>query len=193
MIIKETRSGGIEEKQPGVYDAICVGLIDVGTKQDKFTEKDKHQVLIQFELLDQFYTDSNGEEQRSTHSQFYTLSVHEKSNLRKALRGWRGRDFTADELAGFELKNILSKPCKLVITHNENGKAIIDNVLKFEGEVEQPKEVRYFSFDDFNGHFPSWMSEGMIGMLKDCNEYINYSENNEAPKVNELEEEEIPF
>ena len=191
MIIKEARSGGTATRDAGVYDAICVGLVDVGTKKDKFTEKDRHQVLIIFELLDQFYTDSNGEEQRCSHSQFYTLSVHEKSNLRKALRGWRGRDFTADELKGFELKNILSKPCKLVITHSENGKAIIDNVMKFDGEVEQPMNIRYFSFDDFDGQFPDWMSEGMISMCKESNEYINFDAKN--TNVNELETDDIPF
>jgi hypothetical protein len=37
----------------------------------------------------------------------FTLSLSEKATLRKDLQTWRGREFTPDELRGFELKNVL--------------------------------------------------------------------------------------
>jgi hypothetical protein len=40
-------------------------------------------------------------------SKNYTLSLDEKATLRKDLQSWRGRDFSPEELRGFELKNIL--------------------------------------------------------------------------------------
>jgi len=40
-------------------------------------------------------------------SKNFTLSLAEKATLRLDLQAWRGRPFTADELRGFELKNVL--------------------------------------------------------------------------------------
>ena len=196
MILKETREGGIKEREPGVYDAICTGLIDIGTHMQERYNKEQHQVIIQFELVDEFYTDSNGQERRAKQSQFYTLSVHEKANLRKALRGWRGRDFTPEELKGFDLKNVLGKPCKLVIVHSESGKAVIDNILKYDGTAIEPQDqVRFFSFDDFNGTFPEWMSEKIVGLIQKSNEYSAFDSQTGGIPTNNVNEfmDEVPF
>jgi hypothetical protein len=56
-------------------------------------------------------------------SKNYTVSLSEKSTLRKDLTTWRGRDFTTEELKGFELKNVLGAWCTLsVISTDRDGK-----------------------------------------------------------------------
>ena len=100
-------------KQPevGNWSAICIRVIDLGTQDGEFQGKPKssRQCRIVWELNDQF--DDNGKPliiQRT-----YTSSLSEKANLRKDLESWRGRPFTAEELTGFDVKNILGKPCLL--------------------------------------------------------------------------------
>ena len=56
-------------------------------------------------------------------SRRFGLSLHEKSALRGFLQAWRGRPFTAEELAGFDLRRLLNAPCLLNIMHaSRNGK-----------------------------------------------------------------------
>ena len=40
-------------------------------------------------------------------SKRYTLSLHEKAALRKDLESWRGRPFTAQELEGFDVEQVI--------------------------------------------------------------------------------------
>jgi hypothetical protein len=100
-------------KQPevGNWSAICIRVIDLGTQDGEFQGKPKssRQCRIVWELTDQF--DDNRKPliiQRT-----YTSSLGEKANLRKDLESWRGRPFTSAELTGFDVKNILGKPCLL--------------------------------------------------------------------------------
>lgn len=100
-------------KQPeaGNCSALCIRVIDLGTQDGEFQGKPKssRQCRIVWELTDQF--DDNGKPliiQRT-----YTSSLGEKANLRRDLESWRGRPFTPEELAGFDVHNIIGKPCLL--------------------------------------------------------------------------------
>ena len=54
-------------------------------------------------------------------SKEFTLSLHERANLRRVLISWRGRQFTAEELGGFELANVLGANAMLNVVHNDRG------------------------------------------------------------------------
>lgn len=58
----------------------------------------------------------------------YTASLHEKSNLHKDLKAWRGRPFTAEELAGFDLEKVLGAPCQVLVQHTEKDGSVWANV-----------------------------------------------------------------
>ena len=50
-------------------------------------------------------------------SKEYTMSLHEKSNLRRDLEGWRGKSFSNQELSSFELTDVLGSSCNVSIIH----------------------------------------------------------------------------
>jgi hypothetical protein len=111
-----------EKPEAGSYNARCVSIIDLGTQHNNYNGEEKivHQVMLRWELLG---------EKTSTGEPFligkrYTVSMHSKATLRNILESWRGRPFTAEEEAGFDLKNVLGKDCLLNIIHkvNESGK-----------------------------------------------------------------------
>lgn len=99
----------------GTHVANCFGLVDLGTQVSNYDGKEtrRHQVWIWWELADEVTEDGKP----VTVGGFYTISLHEKATLRKTLESWRGRPFTADELNGFHLSNIVGKPCMLSIIH----------------------------------------------------------------------------
>lgn len=73
-----------------------------------------HKVVLMWELSE---TIKEGEYagKRFTVSKTYTASLNDKATLCQHLEGWRGRPFTAEEKRGFELDNIIGKPCMLNI------------------------------------------------------------------------------
>jgi hypothetical protein len=114
---------------PGMHLARCYRIVDLGTQKSEYQGdvKHLHKVMLQFEVHGEDESGrplvtSKGEPM--TISKNYTLSLGEKSTLRKDLVNWRGRDFTAEELRGFELKNVLNAWAMLSIAKSagSNGK-----------------------------------------------------------------------
>jgi hypothetical protein len=114
------RNSGGEFVQPptGTFLARCVRLTDLGTQTSEYegTTRVRRQVLIGWELPEELMTTGEAAGQPFLTSKFYTQSLHENATLRKDLINWRGRDFTDEELEGFDAKNILGHPCMLTLT-----------------------------------------------------------------------------
>lgn len=105
----------------GTYLAVCNMLIDLGDQYNEQWGKSQRKVLIGWELPEETIETKDGTKTRQL-SQKYTNSLSDRGNLRKDLAAWRGRDFTPEELTGFDLKNIVGASCLLNIIHREyNG------------------------------------------------------------------------
>lgn len=100
----------------GTHLAVCVQVIDLGQQFSQFYGKLQHKVLLAWELPDE----PNEQGEPFMIYGRYTVSLGKNAKLRAQLEAWRGRAFTPEELKGFELKNILGKPCMLSVAHNEN-------------------------------------------------------------------------
>jgi len=121
--------GSFTPVPPGMHLARCYRIVDLGTQKSEYQGdvKHLHKVMLQFEVHGE---DESGKPlvtskgEPMTISKNYTLSLGEKSTLRKDLVNWRGRDFTAEELRGFELKNVLNAWAMLSIAKSagSNGK-----------------------------------------------------------------------
>ena len=133
----------------GVHNARCVRVIDLGTQRNDYGGNItyKRQVLIIWEVPDQMSND-----QPMTISKFYTLSLHEKSNLGMDLVSWRGRPFTEQEKQGFDITKLIGVPCQINVMHNDNGKEKVSSVMPLGKDTkihEQHHESISFSIDDF--------------------------------------------
>ena len=113
--------------EPGIYNAVCVRLIDLGTQYNERFDSSSHKIRIFWEILGET-VEINGETINRQISKEYTVSLSDKSNLRAALRSWRGKDFTAEELQKFDLRNILGVGCQIQIIHNTTDKGTFANV-----------------------------------------------------------------
>ncbi len=124
MILTETTGGAAFTPCPaGSYLARCIQLIDLGTQTTDYQGETKlaKKVLIAFEILDDETRRDDG--QPFVIRKRYTASLHEKAALRKDLASWRGRDFTPDELRGFDLATVLGKNCFIsVVDSTKDGK-----------------------------------------------------------------------
>lgn len=99
----------------GLQQAVACDIVDLGLKPNKFNEgKLQHKVRIVFQSENLHPTKNTP----LIASQTYTLSLHEKSKLRKDLEAWKGRKLTERERKGFELEDLIGENCQLQIVHN---------------------------------------------------------------------------
>ncbi len=105
----------------GSHLARCYRIIDLGTQKTEWAGQVKllQKVMFQFEVHSEDdegnpLVTSKGEPMSI--SKNYTLSLGDKSQLRADLEAWRSKEFTRDELKGFELKNVLGAWCMLTVT-----------------------------------------------------------------------------
>lgn len=123
IIVKE-KAGEFHAVKPANYQAVCYGIWDIGLQKGKYKEETKitHQIVIGFELNERIESQDDYNGKRYRINSFYNLSLGKKANLRKDLASWRGRDFTKEELDGFDVESILGANCFLNVILKENGK-----------------------------------------------------------------------
>lgn len=121
MAINATNKGVQRELIPsGNYIARCYQMLQIGTVEEMVmgTMKTLNKVRIGWELpTEQKIFNPEKGEQPFVISKEFTLSMHEKSNLRKLLASWRGKDFTEEEAKCFDITKLLSVPCMINVIH----------------------------------------------------------------------------
>jgi len=161
----------------GVHKARCVRMIDLGTQRSEYQGEVswKRQILVSWEVPNEL---SNSGEPLLI-SKFYTLSLHEKSNLGKDLTAWRGRAFTELEKQQFDITALLGVPCMLNIVESRNGNTKVGSVMPLpKNDTLEPQfhENLQFSIDDFeNGSNEAFMalSEGIRNIILRSKELEN--------------------
>lgn len=132
-VAKASSGGDFELPTAGAVVGRCYMVADLGTQDTSFQGKPKkaHKILLSWELAELM------EDGRPfAISSRYTLSLFDQAILRQHLESWRGRSFTEEELAGFDVKNVLGAYCMLSIVHNRDGDKTYANV---KGVMPVPK------------------------------------------------------
>lgn len=132
LIVKD--AGGKEFKvlDPGLYQAVCSHVIDMGEHNGQYGVRSKVGIIFELaELRD------DGKRYQLSMTQGNTLAS--KGNLRAILESWRGQKFSDAELKdGFDLEKLVGANCYLNLTHD-----IKDNktYLKINSVVPLPKAI----------------------------------------------------
>ena len=179
-------SGGFTQVPEGQHQAVCYRLVDSGTIDDVYPKgsdnpSKKRKLLHIFWELPEQLTDSG---KPMMISKSYTHSLHESSTLHRDLTGWRGKAFTEEDLAGFDLRKVLGVSAVLEVKLNMNGNAKVQGIFKPDGgakKTETVNELEAFDIDvycnEFNGNMgdeskamcdiydslPPWMQEDITG------------------------------
>ena len=177
LIAKAGGSGaGFTPIDEGTYTAICYGLVDVGEQLITYDKHEKavYQIVVMWEIPDETI-EIDGEDKPRVINKIYTLSLHEKSGLRKDLKSWRGREFTEEELAGFDMVNIVGVPCLINIVHSTKGEktyANISGIMALPKGMPKPKSTiakMVFDIDKATDadleKLPEWLQNKVTGSL----------------------------
>jgi hypothetical protein len=158
----------------GMHPATCIWVVDMGLQHNNYSDNDQYKVYLQFEVDETIKID--GADKPMVIGNKYTLSLHEKSNLRKVLEGWRGKPFTEEDEKGFDIKSFLGIPCILNVTHNVKDGTTYANIASINPvmkgvTVEPPKnELIHFDMDDPGREevlkkLPNWIQEKITNSI----------------------------
>ena len=150
--------GDFEQLAKGQYEAVCFRIVDMGTTEQQYKDgplTKKKRVHISFEVPEQKMSDGRP----FSVSKTYTASLFESAALRKDLVSWRGRNFSEEEEAGFDISKLLGCTANVDVGHTENGNPKIIGIFKPDGGVKKvPTHNEPTSFDldiycdEFNGN-----------------------------------------
>jgi hypothetical protein len=154
--------------EPDLYDAVCMGIVDLGFQSVEFKgdKKELPKVMLMFEFPNETI-EIDGEIKPRQLSKLYTLSLHEKSNLRKHLNSWRKKEFTEEELDGFDLRKLIGVQCRVDVKHDkvdDKTYANIDAIISADRtkHLPPPSKKIFFGIDD----------ESTWGSFKDIPKFI---------------------
>jgi hypothetical protein len=99
---------------PGLFQAVCVDVVDLGLIEVTYNNKTRKQCKLRLVW--------QSEEHREDGKPFllsrrYTASLNEMARLRKDLESWRGRPFTSEELTGFDMENLIGVNALINVLH----------------------------------------------------------------------------
>ena len=129
MKMPEPKAGDFERCPPGNHLAVCYEVIDLGTQETVFQNEVKQQrkVWIGWETPHEAMSDGRP----FVIGKRYTLSGHEKGNLRKDLESWRGKAFADSDFGdnGFKIESVIGKACFLNVVHTEKDGKTYANIV----------------------------------------------------------------
>jgi len=188
MAIIATSSGGSEfELAPsGNHVARCYRIIDMGSHKNSYGNT-LRKILVSWELHGE---DDEGnpltmpDGKPMVISANYTLSLSEKATLRAVLESWRGKPFTLQELAGFDITAVLGAWCMVTIAHETSQKnqktyanvknvAPVPAVIKKNGLPEGVNKVCSLSLEPetFDQALFDSLSDGIKKKIMESPEY----------------------
>lgn len=174
LIAKASGGSIAPQLEEGVYTGVCTRLIDLGEQFNEKFGKINHRVKIGWDIAGEKIQLTDGTEVNRTMYKEYTLSLHDRSGLRRDLQSWRGKSFTQEELDGFDLKQILGVPCQIQIIHNDKGYADISAIMAMPKGIPKPLGEYpqiYFDLDDsvtfseYEG-LPDWIKDSIKNAVK---------------------------
>jgi hypothetical protein len=195
IIAESTGGSNYEPVEAGTYAARCYSMVYLGTLDEKFQgqEKTQKKVRLTFELPTELkvFKEEKGE-QPCVLSKDFTLSMHEKSGLRKFLQNWRGKAFTEDEAKKFDITVLLGKPCMLSVIHKTsaaNGKtyaeiAGVSTLMKGMAIAEQINPTFEFSVLDWDTEKFEMLPQFLKDKVMKSHEYMAMSGQAMQEKIN---------
>ena len=183
LVASENADSG-KDREPipaSMYQAVCSQVWDMGTQTAPFTDKKTgmpvmaHKVRLVWELPSAErieYTTEDGEDVSLVRhmGREFTLSLHPKSHLRPFLEGWRGKEFTGQELFGFNIGKLIGANCTLQVIHKISEKygkyaaigAIVPLMDGMQKIIPENPTVMYEIEQPIPDDCPDWLREKIM-------------------------------
>ena len=164
--VKDRAKPKLPPVEPGVYLAVCVGVIDLGEQYSEKFKNYRNEVQFVWELAGET-VEVDGEQKPRQLSRTFSVAASKKSNLRGFLGGWNGVQYSDEQFQDLDLFGQAGRPCQLNAVLNDTGEyANVDSVIPLPKGVPAPQAVSptiLWNMDEWSDEkfsaLPDWVQE----------------------------------
>ena len=164
--VKDRAKPKLPPVEPGVYLAVCVGVIDLGEQYSEKFKNYRNEVQFVWELAGET-VEVDGEQKPRQLSRTFSVAASKKSNLRGFLGGWNGVQYSDEQFQDLDLFGQAGRPCQLNVVLNDTGEyANVDSVIPLPKGVPAPQAVSptiLWNMDEWADEkfsaLPDWVQE----------------------------------
>lgn len=136
--VKDRAKPKIPPVEPGVYIAICVGVLDLGEQYSEKFKNYRNEVQFVWELSGET-VEVDGEQKPRQLSRIFSVAASKKSNLRGFISGWNGVQYSDDQFSDLDLFTQVGKACQLNVVLNDTGEyANVDSAIPLPKGMPAP-------------------------------------------------------
>lgn len=136
--VKDRAKPKIPPVEPGVYIAICVGVLDLGEQYSEKFKNYRNEVQFVWELSGET-VEVDGEQKPRQLSRTFSVAASKKSNLRGFISGWNGVQYSDDQFSDLDLFTQVGKACQLNVVLNDTGEyANVDSAIPLPKGMPAP-------------------------------------------------------
>lgn len=166
MKIKDKAKPKQPPVEPGVYMAVCIGVIDLGEQYSEKFKNYSNKLKFVWALPGETIEIDGKQEERQLSKEF-TFSVSKKGGLRGFLESWNSRSYSDDEFGELDVFDQLGKACQLQVVLNDTGEySNVANLMPIPKGMPVPtSNTAFVSWDmehwDDNAfeRLPQWTQE----------------------------------
>lgn len=129
MKIKDRAKPKTPTVEPGVYIAVCIGVIDLGEQYSEKFKNYSNKVQFVWELPYETI-EVDGKQEPKQLSREFAIATKQNSKLRTFVSSWNSKAYTDDEFQEVELFDQIGKACQLNVVLNDSGEyANVDTIM----------------------------------------------------------------
>ncbi len=164
--VRDRAKPKIPPVEPGVYIAVCVGVIDLGEQYSERFKNYRNEVQFVWELAGET-VEIDGEQKPRQLSRTFSVATSKKSNLRGFLSSWNGVQYSDDQFQELDLFGQAGRSCQLNVVLNDTGEyANVDSVIPLPKGVTAPAAMSpllLWNMDEWSDQafdaLPEWVQE----------------------------------
>jgi hypothetical protein len=130
VVSKQAQGGGTFTPHPeGQFGAVCVDVHDLGYLESTWQGQVKKQHKIDVYFFCDEWKQSGDEKYPLLVRERFTATLSDKGRLKPFLTSWRGKKFTPDEEAAFDLDKMIGAPALVTVEHNQVNDKTYANIV----------------------------------------------------------------
>lgn len=166
MKIKDRAKPKTPPVEPGVYVAVCVGVVDLGEQYSEKFKNYSNKVKFVWALPGETIEIDGKTEERQLSREF-SVATKKTSNLRTFLESWNGRSYSDEEFGELDMFEQVGKPCQLQVVLNDTKEySNVSNLMPLPKGMPAPTtKTAFFTWDMDNwddtvfAALPAWTQE----------------------------------
>lgn len=195
MKIKDRARPKVPTVEPGVYFAVCIGVIDLGEQYSEKFKNYSNRVQFVWELPSETI-EVDGKQETKQLSKEFSVATKKNSSLRTFISSWNSKAYTDEEFAEVELFEQIGKACQLNVVLNDTGEyANVDNIMPIPKGIPAPESRTapiMWDMDNWNDEVFKALPEWVQDKIKKSTQYQKEHTPTDSIEVKPYAEPAVP-